>query len=153
MKPDSPQFHSPEKVVRLIEFAPALALAFLVVCLTITKGFLPLHGGAGVSMLFLTASLLSCVAALLFPEVALPRFENVPLLRIALRAPALTLLLACLAFQWLVLCNWFFASLPIFGMIPRQRNPFSKSRTASANCVTSFVGLRGAVRRPTIFYR
>jgi uncharacterized membrane protein len=109
---------SPEKIVRLAEFAPALSLAFLALCLTITKGFLPLHGGSAFAMGLLTASLLSCLAALLFPDAKLPRFQGIPILQIVAREPVLALLAACLAFQCQVLCNWYFSALPIFGVVP-----------------------------------
>jgi hypothetical protein len=115
--PSSSSPNSPGKVVRLIEFAPALSLAFLTLCLTFSKGFLSSRVElSSISIGLLTASLLCCVAALLLPRARLPRFENVPLLRIVAREPVLALLLACLIFQWIVLCAWYLAVVPIFGI-------------------------------------
>jgi hypothetical protein len=112
------QSEFPEKSVRLIEFAPALSTGFLVACLSSTKGFLPFDGSAGFAMALLTAALLCCIAAITFPEIELPRFQNVPLLRIIGRNPVLALLIACLIFQWMTLCSWYFESVPVFGLVP-----------------------------------
>ncbi len=107
------------KTVRVIEFAPALSLAFLALCLTFTNGFLSLHvESASLAMCLLTASLLSCLAGLLFPDVKLPCFQNVPLLRLAAREPVFALLGVCLAFQCVMLCVGYCVELPVFGLMP-----------------------------------
>lgn len=107
---------SSENVVRLKQFAPALSAVSLVVCLTLTRGFLNPAAGAWQAMLLLTLSLFSCLAAIAFPDVALPRFERVPLLRFVGRAPVLSLLVGCLAFEALALCGWFANLRPLFAV-------------------------------------
>jgi hypothetical protein len=139
MKPNSSSPDSPGKVVRLIEFAPALSLAFLALCLTFSKGFLSSHVElSAISIGLLTASLLCCLAAFLFPQARLPRFQNVPILRIIAREPILVLLGTCLAFQCMMLCGQFPPKLPVLGIIPffialvlggvcKTKNPSPKS--------------------------
>ena len=95
-------------------FALALSAVLMSVTLTVSNGFLTREPRDFVSLLLLTLSLLSCLAAIVFHDAKLPALRDVPLLRLLGKSPANAVLVSGCIVQIRVLITRYGTDSTIF---------------------------------------